>query len=222
MTGTGLERGMQVAVECPACSPATAEVHEVLKPGDLATVRCLECDHVHKVDDERSATIDVRAVISSGGTSERTTVSVPQDEQLVMGEEFVATVDGAPTGVRITSLELDGGERSTYAMADEITTIWTRAVDNVVLKATIHGANGGGADTQSEEIPLPGDVELTVGERIPHYDEPVSVDKIVLRDDAVSYERDSFQHQGDVVLAKDVKRLYATRTDGDSWKSPWE
>ncbi|MFB6128411.1 MAG: HVO_0476 family zinc finger protein, partial [Halorhabdus sp.] len=42
------ESSQRVGLPCPACSPDLETVHEVLSTGGQATVRCTECDHVHK------------------------------------------------------------------------------------------------------------------------------------------------------------------------------
>lgn len=221
MTGEGIERGTQVAVACPACSPETDRVHEVLKPADDATVRCLGCEHVHKVTLETPTTRSIRIVVSTADESERLSVDVPVEETLRVGEEFVAEADGGPIGVRITSLELAAGERVEAATPPELGTIWTRAVDNVAVSATVHPDDGEREATRSETYYLPGDAELTVGEDVPHVEEQVRIEGLILRDDAVDYDRRKLDRRDRTALAKDVKRLYARRHGQDTWRSAW-
>ena len=52
-----LDAGDTVALTCPACSPHDDTVHEVLKPGGTATVRCNDCEHVHKETIESTTTV---------------------------------------------------------------------------------------------------------------------------------------------------------------------
>lgn len=222
MTGTTLERGTQVAAVCPSCSPDAERVHEVLKPATRATVRCLECDHVHKILIDSSTTESIRTVVSTDDESETVSVDVPVDETLAVGEEFVAEVDGAPMGVRITSLELDGDQRVESAEASAVETIWTRAVDNVAVPATIHPTDGRREGTRSETYYLPGDAELGVGELVPHADEEVEIEGLIIRDDAGGYPQRKLDRDDDSALAKDVKRLYVRASGGDTWRSPWE
>ena len=217
---SGGQKGAQVGVSCPACSPETEVVHEVLSPGGQATVRCRECGHVHKTQLPRSTTHEVRAVVSFGDESERTTTNVPVDETLRVGEEFVAKLPEGPTGVRITSLEIADGQRVEHANAESIGTIWTRAVDNVSVPVTIHPATGDREGTKSETYYLPGDERVTVGEGIPHLDESIRIEHIVLRGDAIAYDREKIDTRGDSVPAKDVKRVYARR-EADQWRSAW-
>lgn len=221
MTKSGVETGAQVGLQCPACSPHEEQVHEVLSTGGHETVRCRTCDHVHKVQLGDGSTVRVRTVISFGEESERTSVSVPTDEVLAIGEEFVADCDDGPVGVRITSLERPDGTRTSSSKSTDIGTIWARAIDNVAVRATIHPGDGSHDGTVSETYYLPGDETLTVGESIPHLDEAVTIEGLVLREDAVAHDRAKLQAHGDTASAKDVKRLYAQQKQTDDWTSAW-
>lgn len=221
MASTGIERGDQVRVACPACAPESEQVHEVLKPDGHATVRCRACDHVHKVSIDAPSTDQIRVVVSSGGESLRTTAEVPVDEQLGVGEEFVAETADGPMGVRITSLELADGERRDHAEAGSVETIWTRAVDNVGVPTTIHPADGRREATVSETYYLPGDEELVVGEAMPLSDGDVEIERIMLRDDVVGGTDGAIDRPGASAPAKDVKRVFGRGAREDQWTSPW-
>lgn len=222
MTATGLERGDQVRVACPACTPAGEQVHEVVKPDSDVTVECRACGHVHKVSLEPTRREDIRVVVSSGGESIRTSAAVPVEEALAVGEEFVAETDEGPMGVRITSLELEAGDRTEQAVAGDVETIWTRAVDNVGVPTTIHPGDGRREGTVSETYYLPGDEEIVVGEGMPLSDGAIEVERILLRDDVVGEDPGVMDHGGDSALAKDIKRVFARRVDSDTWRSPWD
>ena len=221
MPPSGLERGAQIAAVCPACSSPDDQVHEVLKPETQATVRCLTCDHVHKVRIEASTGIDVAIVVSVGGESYTTSVEVPSDAVIEAGAEFVVDVDDAPVGVRVTALELGDGSRVETAEPESVQTIWSRAVDNVSVPVTIHPADGRRNGTESESVSLPGDATITVGESVPHVDRSLSVEGFVVRDDAIGYDRRSYRSRGDAAEAKDLKRIYARRAQTDTWQSAW-
>ncbi len=222
MTATGLERGDQVRASCPACAPEAETTHEILKPDADATVRCRVCDHVHKVSIEPTRRQDVRVVISSGGESTRTTAEVPRSEVLAVGEEFVAETPDGPVGVRITSLELQDGERAERATTAEVRTIWTRAVDNVGVPTTIHPSDGNREATVSETVYMPGDEELIVGESLPHADDELTIERLILRDDVLADGPDVLERRDDAAAAKDVKRVFTRRASGDDWRSPWD
>lgn len=209
----------QVAVTCPSCSPDAETVHEVLKPDEQATVRCTDCGHTHKTRIETERTIEADVIVSQEGESFATTVDVPADEQVAVGEEFVLETDEAIMLVRITSIELGGDQRVERAHGEELGTLWTRAVDNVEVNATIHPADKRD-ESRSIKLQVPGDHEFTVGEREEHGDEEFTVVGIHVENDAAGYERTKLDFDGDTVPAKDVKRLYAEDESSSAW-SAW-
>ena len=103
--------GERIGLPCPACSPDIETVHEVLKPGGHVTVRCTECDHVHKETLPEAATVQRDVVVSQDGESFSAQVDVPEGEQLAVGEEFLLETDEAIMTVRITSLEVGEGRQ---------------------------------------------------------------------------------------------------------------
>jgi uncharacterized Zn finger protein len=69
-------------------------------------------------------------------------------------------------------------------------------------------------------VHVPGDFEFTVGETREFGDEEFEVEGIQVRDDATGYRFDKFDHEGDSVFAKDVKRVYARDLTSSAW-SAW-
>jgi len=213
------ETAARVAVLCPACSPDRETVHEVLKSGGQATIRCTECDHVHKEQLPEERTIQTDVVISQDGESFATSADVPEDETLAVGEEFLAETDEAIMTVRITSLELSEG-RSEEAPATDVQTLWTRAVGNVTVDVTAHPKSGAHDETRSFSLQVPGDYEFVVDEADELGGEEFTVEGIYLRDDATGYEFDKLDHPGDEAVAKDIKRLYVRDQTTTAW-SAW-
>ncbi len=209
----------RVPLPCPACSPALETVHEVLKPGGTATVRCSECDHVHKTDLPEPETVDLDVVVSQDGESFPASVEAPAAETLAVGEEFLCETDAAIMTVRITSLELDQG-RTEEAPAAEVATAWTRAVGNVSVNVTAHPKGGAHDETRSLTIQVPGDYEFVVGEADDLSGEEFTVEGIHLRDDARGYDHGKLDHAGDTAAAKDVNRLYVRDETTSAW-SAW-
>jgi uncharacterized Zn finger protein len=209
----------QVAVTCPSCSPGDETVHEVLKPDEQATVRCTECGHTHKTRIESERTIEADVIVSQEGESFATTVEIPVDEQVAVGEEFVLETDEAIMLVRITSIELGGDRRVERTRGEELGTLWTRAVDNVEVNATIHPSDERD-ESRSVKLGVPGDHEFTVGEREELGDEEFTVVGIHIEGDATGYERTKLDFDGDTVPAKDVKRLYGEDETTSAW-SAW-
>ena len=209
----------RVAVVCPACSPESETVHEVLRPGGQATVRCTDCSHVHKTALPEQRTVERKVVVSQEGDSFSTTVDAPAAETLAVGEEFLVETAEAILTVRITSLE-QGDSRTDEATAEAVDTIWTRAVGNVTVPVTAHPKSGEHDQTRSVDLQVPGDYEFVVGETDELSDEEFTVEGIYLRDDARGYEHEKLDFDGDAAVAKDIKRLYVRDESTDAW-SAW-
>ena len=209
----------RVGTVCPACSPEFETVHEVLKDGGQATVRCTECDHVHKTTLPEQTEVPRDVVVSQDGESFSAQVDVPAEETLAVGEEFLLDTDEAIMTVRITSLELDQ-KRVEEATAEDVRTIWTRGVGNVSVNATVHPKSGTREGTRSEELHVPGDYTFVVGAEDELGDFEFSVEMIHLRDDATGYQHGKLEHDGDEALAKDINRVYLRDESTTAW-SPW-
>jgi uncharacterized Zn finger protein len=209
----------RVGLVCPACSPDVETVHEVLADGGRATVRCTECGHVHKEELPEQRTVEREVVVSQDGDSFSSTVEAPAAETVAVGEEFLLETEEAIMTVRITSVELDEG-RAEEAAVEDARTLWTRAVGNVTVDATVHPKEGTHDETRSVSLHVPGDYEFVVGETDDLAGEEFTVEGIHLREDAVGYEFDKLDHDGDSALAKDINRVYARDESTSAW-SAW-
>ncbi|GAB3024104.1 HVO_0476 family zinc finger protein [Natronobiforma cellulositropha] len=206
---------------CPSCSPTLETVHEVLTTGGgQYTVRCSECGHVQKITPEREREVTLDVVVSQGGDSFSANVTTPEDETLAVGDEFLLETDEVLATVRVTSLELSGDRRVDHAPATEVETVWTREVDNVGVNVTIHPNDTSRDQSRSTTIYVPGEYELEVGASETFGDDEFEIDAIVVRGDAEGYRRDRFEHEGDMVFAKDAKRVYAWDESSTAW-SAW-
>jgi len=195
-------------------------VHEVLKPGGQATVRCTECGHVHKRKLPEPELVERDVIISQDGESFSTIVEVPASESVTVGEEFIAETDEAIFVVRVTSLEQEGDRRVESAAAADVETFWTRAIDNVSVNVTVHPKDGRRDESRSLKIDIPGDYEFVIGTTEEFGDEEFTVEGIYVRDDAEGYRFDKLNFDGDSVAAKDVKRIYALDETSTAW-SAW-
>jgi uncharacterized Zn finger protein len=204
----------RIGVTCPSCSPGAPIAHEVLSPGGQATVRCTDCDHVHKTEIPRTETRPTKVIVSQDGDSTMTSVEVPVDEDLAVGEEFIVETDAAILTVRITSLEVGTEQRAESAPAGEVEAIWSRVVDNVRTDVTMHPADGRHDATRSLEMYVPGDYEFVVGEQEQAGDDSFEVTGLQVREDAHGYGFDKLDHEGDMAFAKDIKRVYASEVAG--------
>lgn len=213
------ETTSRVALPCPACSPTAETVHEVLSEGGHATVRCIDCSHVHKEELPEETMISRTVVVSQGEESFSDSVEVPATETLAVGEEFLHETEEAILTVRITSLEREEG-RVEEAPVDEVETIWGRAVGNVAVNVTAHPKSGEHDETRSFDLHVPGDYEFTVGETGELGDEEFTVEGILIRDDAMGYDFEKLDHERDSAEAKDIKRLYVRDETTSAW-SAW-
>jgi uncharacterized Zn finger protein len=214
------ETAERVAVACPSCSSDLETVHEVLTTGGgHATIRCTECGHTHKHRLESQTEHEREVVVSQDGESFTATADVPEGEQLAVGEEFLLDAEEALMTVRITSLELDD-RRVDAAPVEDVRTIWTRAVGNVRVDATVHPKGGTHDETRSERFQVPGDYEFVVGATDELGDEAFTVEGIHLRQDAHGYDHTKLDHDGDSAVAKDINRLYVRDESSTAW-SAW-
>ena len=212
----------RVAVTCPSCSPGLEVAHEMLAPGGQATVRCTDCEHVHKTTLRSPETRSVTVIVSQDGESESTTVDAPATEEIAVGEEFIIDTDEAILTVRITSLQVGTEQRAECAPVEAVETIWTRVVDNVKMDVTMHPADGRHDATRSVEMYVPGDYEFAVGETENAGDHRFTVTGLQVREDAHGYGFAKLDHDGDMAFAKDLKRVYAhEESSGSTAWSGW-
>ncbi|MFC4448880.1 HVO_0476 family zinc finger protein [Halorussus aquaticus] len=215
------ETAERVAVTCPSCSPDVETVHEVLKEGNgQSTVRCTECSHVHKTTIETEEDVERDVVVSQDGESFTATAEAPPEETVAVGEEFVLETPEAIMVVRITDLQLEDEKRTDEATVEDVETFWTRAVDNVRVNVTINPNDGRRDESRSVKMDVPGDREFEVGEVEEFADEEFEVKSIALRDDATGYHFNPLGEEGDVAIAKDIKRLYGDDRTSSAW-SAW-
>jgi len=146
---------------CPVCEEET--MNHVLKgkassrknPHMDLVLECLQCEHVHHVKIEMEKTIELPVVLSQGGGSTKTKVSLPQDEPVSVGEELV--VD--EKRVKVTALEKDG-RRVKTATAEEISTLWVKYYEKLAVKISIVDK----AQTYSRKTLAAPEEEFEVGE----------------------------------------------------------
>lgn len=140
-----LTEDTSIIVGCPVCGEDTP--HSILKgqfpPGGgsfTATVACNVCGHTHQVELTIPGDVVIRLIKSFEGSSERSTITFPEDEVLKVGEEIY---EGEHT-LLIKAIEVKDGKRVKSARASEVETLWTVKYDTVPVKVSI---NRGGRTT---------------------------------------------------------------------------
>jgi len=214
--------GEHVPFECPSCSPDLETVHEVLTTGGgAATVKCTDCGHVHKRAVESESTVTVDVVVSQDGESFTGTAEFDPGETVDEGDEFVVETEEVIAQVRATSIETGPEDRTTRADAADIDTVWTREVGNVSVDVTVNPKAGSEEGSRSLAVRVPGDYEFEVGETEEFGDEAFTPTGIHVRENAIEgYKFPKLGDEGDVVFAKDVKRVYGDDESSTAW-SAW-
>ena len=214
------ETGDRVGLVCPSCSSGEETVHEVLRPGGQATVRCIDCDHTYKTEIPEEETVGLTVIVSQDGESFSTEMDVPADTDVATGEEFVVDSPDALMQVRVTGIEVGPEQRVEEADIEAVETLWTRAVDNVSVPVTLHPKDGNADQTRSVQVNVPGDFEFTVGQTETFGEEEFVVEGVQIREDAPEYRHEKLDHEGDFAYAKDCKRVYARDESLTAW-SAW-
>lgn len=193
----------EIEVECPSCSPKEEVGHEVLKEGQSPLVRCLECGHIHPTKIKTPTSVTVKVIVSKMDVSNTYKTKLDPGTVLEVDDELV--VDDEETGVvypiLITALDA-GGKRVQQAKAENIETIWGRAIDEVTVKFS---AQAGTEKTEVIEKRVPGDYEFVVGAEEKVGNKRLLINKIKVRDGVFR------SRKGDVVLAKYVRRIFARK-----------
>jgi uncharacterized Zn finger protein len=102
--------------------------------------------------------------------------------------------------VEVTSIEA-GGKRVKRAKAGDVTTLWTRAIDQVVVRASVHR----GRVTKPLSVACDGDEEFFVGENWTFGTIPFRITHMKLRDGKV------LRKEKQKAPARAIKRIYGNR-----------
>jgi len=184
---------MQEEIFCPECCDFTE--HVTVKLGREHLVRCEVCGTVHPTKLERERLSTLRVIVSATDSSERRSIQLPAEDLLGVGDELLVDDGvGDVAMVEITSIELEGERRAERARAGEVKTLWTRGIDRVVVKVSVHRRG----TTTSYEIPTRGDEAFAVGEVRTVDGKRFRVEKMRLRDG----------RSADSAFAKDIVRVW--------------
>jgi uncharacterized Zn finger protein len=184
---------------CPACNEEAE--HDVLKKNRELLVRCGYCGHVYHASMRTTPEIaEIRAIVSHGADSRVCSVELHGEEECRVGDLLVAECGDDVSGVEVTGIE-KGERRVRHARARDITTLWTRQIEEVVVKASVH----------HRSITLPvyrrcqGEEEFEIGEVYQFGTIRFRVIRIKLRDGAL------MRKEGWRTFARKIKRLYGIR-----------
>lgn len=208
----------EIEVECPSCSPKEEVGHEVLKEGQSPLVRCLECGQVHATRIKAPKSVSLKVIVSKMDVSNTYKTELDSETVLQIDDELVVDDEekGVVIPILITALDA-GGKRVQIARAENIETIWGRAIDEITVKFS---AQAGTDKTEVIEKRVPGDYEFVVGNEEKAGNKRLLITKIKIRDGVFR------SRKGDVVLAKYVKRIFARKKgegsgQRDFRRGPW-
>ena len=175
--------------------------------GSDLLVECQNCKSVHSIRETapkpaQTRAAQIRIIVSRGESSERYRIELPSDHRVAAEDELIVDDPSAEEVhlAEVTTIE-SGGKRVASAVASEIDTIWARAIDEVTLKITTHD----GSRTESERLHAFGDQEFIVGDIVEVGRKKFRITRIK------TYKSGFRKYEGDVVLAKDIKRIFAER-----------
>ncbi len=185
-----------ITIVCPACREECE--HEVLREAAELVVRCCECGRVHRVPKPPEPRIlTIRTIVSREMESEVCYVEIFEGEAVAIGDHIVAECGDEAVGVEVTGIEA-GAKRVRRAAAAEVTALWTRGIEQVVVRASIHSGRTTIPLYQTAE----GEDEFVVGETYTFGGRRIRISHIKLRDGPV------IRKEGWKTVARRIKRIY--------------
>ena len=185
-----------MSIVCPVCKEECE--HQVLREAAELVVQCSVCGQVHRIPRPPEPRIfTIRAIVSREMESQVCSVEMLEGEVVSLGDHIAAECEDEVYGVEVTGIEA-GERRVRRAEAEEVTTLWTRGIEQVVVRASIH--------TGRTTIPLyqtaEGEDEFVVGEAYTFGGRRIRISHIKLRDGPV------MRKEGWKTVARRVKRIY--------------
>jgi len=189
---------MLIPCPCPGCGQETD--HRLLKEGAEQLVECTGCGHVHRIWCAEPAEIRVKAIVSDRDQSRVCEAELGEDEEVAVGDHLAAQCGNEAAGVEVTAIEC-GGKRVQRARGAAVETLWTRAIEHVVVKASVHR----GRITEPLYISCTGEQAFTVGGIASAGKISFRISHIKLRDGHV------VRREGKTAAAREITRIYGYR-----------
>ena len=178
-------------IYCPWCNEETE--HLTIKSGQENLTKCKKCNEIHPYQKEREKLSNIKVIVNDESSSQTYYLNIPINEELNVGKPLQVEVGSSKNILKeITSLETD--LRTNSALAKDVSTIWTRAIEKVVLRVSIFRKG----ESKSLRLVLPGKEFVEVGEIWNHERTRFKIDKIKLRDHGFARKAE----------AKDIRRIW--------------
>jgi uncharacterized Zn finger protein len=195
---------MSIILVCPSCREECD--HDLVGESRNPVVRCTLCGHTHRrIPLKEEEEIPVRAIVSREGESRVCSIPLGTREQVAVGDFLAAEYGEEVFGVEVTSIEA-GGRRVKRVKARDADTLWTRAIDQVVVRASVHR----GRVTKPLSVACEGEEEFFVGEDWTFGTIPFRITHMKLRAGKV------LRKEGQRASAREIRRIYGTRMQGDA------
>lgn len=190
---------MLITAYCPGCDSESG--HEVVAGARGQVLRCTACGHVHRQKKRAEpGPIVVKAIVSHEAGSAVCGIEMLPDDLCSAGDRLVAECGDEAFGVEVTAIEC-GEKRVERARAKEITAVWTRVIDEVVVRFSVHAGR--------QTLPLykvcGGEDFFTIGERYTVKGTQVVISHIKLRDGPL------MRKEGWKTPARRIRRVYGNR-----------
>lgn len=205
----------EIEVVCPLCSPKTTVLHDVLKSGQNPVVKCRECGHVHPTKIKTKKPINIRVVVSKADESFKRSIKMDPDNVVYEDDELIVDNESEDEvyPIIVTSIE-SNNKRVGGAKAEEINTVWGRAIDEVIVKVAVRSGN----KTESLNRRVPGGYDFIVGN-----EDVINGKKFIITH--IKIRNGEFcSGKGETVEAKYIRRVYAQAVKVKAWgegKSAW-
>jgi uncharacterized Zn finger protein len=187
---------MYIEMRCPSCDEDADQ--EILSESRDLLIKCSLCGHVWHTEKQKiPKPVFVKAIVSREGDSRICQVEFFPDDICSVGDRLVAECGEDVAGVEVASIE-SGPKRVEKALAGEITTLWTREIEDVVVRVSIHD----GWKTIPVTISCDGETPFIVGEVYQAGKRRFKIAHIKLRDGAV------LRKEGWKSVASRIKRIY--------------
>ncbi|MDD1673425.1 MAG: hypothetical protein LUP99_03345 [Methanomicrobiales archaeon] len=190
---------MKITVWCPVCNGV--QEHEILKKGKESLVRCTGCGYTHRIREEKMQGFLVKTIVSTGEASRVCFTELDRSGTYRLGDSVIADCGEEEESVEITGIELEN-RRVERAKGQDIQTLWTRAIQEVIVKISLHE----GRSTTPLYLRIGGDGVFVVDQDYVVEGRRFRISHIKLRNDRF------LRRAGESTAAKAIKRIYGFRS----------
>jgi uncharacterized Zn finger protein len=185
---------------CATCDDETE--HEVLSRTQSQVIKCTQCGLVSRIPVQKEPVmLQIRAIVSREGESIVCRCEIAEDEEVNVGDYIIAECDdGEGAGVEVMSIE-SKDKRVEKAVGAKITTLWTRVIDQVVVRFSVHD----GWHTLPLYVRCEGDEKFVVGDVYVIKGVKARIGHIRMRNGSVTKRKGKFE------VASTIKRVYSYR-----------